>query len=112
MGSIPRASQVETSRRKNWIFIGNDDAGEVNACFASLLASCQVHGIEPWGYLRDLFCLLPSWPARRTLELAPASWRRTVEQPDVQRQLADDIFRRVTLRQPESLAESAIADPR
>jgi hypothetical protein len=23
---------------------------------ASLLASCQLHGIEPWGYLRDVFC--------------------------------------------------------
>jgi hypothetical protein len=62
----------EAVGRKNWIFIGNDDAGEVNACFASLLASCQLHGIEPWGYLRDLFCVLPSWPARRVLQLAPA----------------------------------------
>jgi hypothetical protein len=26
----------EAVGRKNWIFIGNDDAGEVNACFASL----------------------------------------------------------------------------
>jgi hypothetical protein len=22
----------------------------------------ELHGIEPGGYLRDLFCLLPSWP--------------------------------------------------
>ena len=39
--------------------MGNDDAGEVNAAFVSLLASCQLHGIEPWSYLRDLFCLMP-----------------------------------------------------
>jgi retron-type reverse transcriptase len=79
-GVAPRGRRTE-----NWIFIGNDDAGEVNALFASLLASCQLHGIEPWAYLRDLFCILPSWPARRVIELAPASWRRTAEQPDVQR---------------------------
>ena len=31
----------------------------VNAAFTSLLASCALHEIEPWSYLRDLFCLLP-----------------------------------------------------
>jgi transposase len=91
------ALRREAVGRKNWIFVGNDDAGEVNAAFASLLASCQLHGIEPWAYLRDLFCLLPSWPARRVLELAPAAWQRTAEQPDVQRRLDRDIFRRATL---------------
>ena len=54
--------------RKNWLFVGSDEAAEVNAAFVSLLASCQLHGIEPWAYLRDLFCLLPSWPVRRVLE--------------------------------------------
>ncbi|MEO8213648.1 MAG: transposase [Myxococcales bacterium] len=28
--------------------VGNDDAGEVNAAFVSLLASCKLHDIEPW----------------------------------------------------------------
>ena len=65
--------------RKNWLFVGNDDAAEVNATFVSLLASCQLHDIEPWAYLRDLFCLLPSWPARRVLELAPVNWKQTLE---------------------------------
>jgi hypothetical protein len=26
---------------------------------------------EPWSYLRDMLCLIPSWPAHRLLELAP-----------------------------------------
>ena len=98
-----QALRREAVGRKNWIFIGNDDAGEINASFATLLASCQLHGIEPWAYLRDLFCLLPSWPARRVLELAPAAWRRTAEQSEVQRRLDRDIFRRATLS-PASVA--------
>jgi len=53
--------------------------------------------VEPWAYLRDLFCLLPNWPARRVFELAPASWRQTVERQGVERKLADDVFRRATL---------------
>ena len=86
--------------RRNWLFLGNDDAGDVNATFVSLLASCRLHEIEPWAYLRDLFCLLPSWSARRVLDLAPVNWRQTLEQEDAQQRLAANIFRRVTLDRP------------
>ena len=83
--------------RRNWLFVGNDEAAEVNAAFVSLLASCRLHGIEPWAYLRDLFCILPSWPASRVLELAPVHWRQTREQPEAQQRLADNVFRRAVL---------------
>jgi hypothetical protein len=46
-----QALRREAVGRENWLFIGNDDAGDVNASFASLLASCQLHRIEPWAYL-------------------------------------------------------------
>lgn len=82
---------------KNWLFVGSDDAAEVNAVFTSLLASCQLHGIEPYGYLRDIFCLLPSWPNPRVLELAPAYWKKTFEQDETQRKLDANIYRRVSL---------------
>jgi transposase len=62
----------------------------------TLLASCQMHDIEPWSCLRDLLCLLPSWP-RRVLDLAAAHWNKTTEQQDAQPQLAANIFRPVTL---------------
>ena len=83
--------------RRNWLFVGNDDAAEVNTTFVTLLASCQLHGIEPWAYLRDLFCLLPSWPAKRVLELAPAYWKQTCQKDDAQQRLAANFFRRATL---------------
>lgn len=56
-----------------------------------------MHSIEPWTYLRDLFCLVPSWPRRRVLELAPVSWRQTMARPDVQQRLDANIFRRASL---------------
>lgn len=83
--------------RKNWLFLGNDAGGETNATFVSLLASCQIHDIEPHGYLRDVFCLLPSWPAKRVLELAPAFWKQTLEQEDTKRELDANIYRQVSL---------------
>jgi hypothetical protein len=83
--------------RKNWLFVGTDDGGDINAVFVSLLASCQLHGIEPWGYLRDLLCLLPSWPCNRVLELAPAYWEKTLQQQDAQQRLAANVYRQVTM---------------
>jgi len=92
-----RALRREVVGRKNWLFLGSDEAGNVNASFVSLLASCQLHGIEPWAYLRDLLCLLPRWPQHRVLELAPAQWNKTLQQQDTQQRLAANVFRRVTL---------------
>jgi transposase len=91
------ALRREAIGRKNWLFLGNDDGGEVNATFVSLLASCQLHEIEPCAYLRDLLCLLPSWPVKRVLELAPVNWQKTLEQEDAQKRLAANVFRQVAL---------------
>ena len=91
------ALRREAVGRKNWLFVGSDEGGEVNATLVTLLASCAMHGIEPLGYLRDLFCLLPSWPARRVLDLSPAYWNKTIGAEDVRRKLDADVYRQVAL---------------
>jgi len=65
----------------------------VNTTFVSLLASCALHRLEPWAYLRDLFCLVPGWPPRRVLDLAPAHWAQPCEPQDTQERLAANPFR-------------------
>jgi hypothetical protein len=94
-------SELELRRqavgRKNWLFIGHDDAGTVNATFTSLLASCRLCKVEPWSYLRDVLCLLPAWPEHRLLELAPVSWTTTRDRDDVRRRLEENPLRRLTL---------------
>jgi transposase len=92
-----RELRREAIGRKNWLFVGSDDSAEVNATFVSLLASCQLHDLEPWSYLRDLFCLLPSWPHRRVLELAPANWKQTLQNQETQQRLDANVFRRASL---------------
>lgn len=83
--------------RKNWLFLGTDEGGEVNANLVTLLASCQMHGLEPVGYLRDLLCLLPSWPVQQVLDLAPAYWSKTIERADVQQQLGSNVLRQASI---------------
>jgi hypothetical protein len=63
-------------RAPKLLFVGSDDGGITNARFVSLLASARLQSIEPLSYMRDLLCLLPSWPKSRVLELAPAYWKR------------------------------------
>ena len=68
-------------------------------CEALLLASCRHHDIEPVAYLRDLFCLLPSWNQQRVLELSPLHWKTTVVRDDVRALLEANVHRRVALGQ-------------
>lgn len=92
--------------RKNWLFVGSDDGAKWNATFVSLNASCQQQKLEPWAYLRDLFCLVPDWPTTRLLELAPKHWHKTNEQPEVQRRLAANKLRAISstpAHQPQAM---------
>ena len=74
----------EVVGRKNWLLVVSDDRGEVNATVVSLPAGCSLHKIEPFAYVRDLFCVLPRWPSHRVLELAPTYWRQTLEKRETQ----------------------------
>lgn len=71
----------------NWIFCATDGGAEWNATVVSLIASCRMHDVEPYAYLRDVLTLLPAWPQTRALELAPANWKQTVQRPEIQEQL-------------------------
>jgi transposase len=84
-------SELELRRqvvgRANWTFCGSDDGAQWNAIATSLIASCKLHDIEPWSYLRDVLTL-PSWPKHTVLELAPKFWQQTREQPQTQQRLS------------------------
>jgi hypothetical protein len=107
-GRLPLSNNVselnlrrEVLGRRNWLFVlGSADGARVNTIFVTLLASARLHEIEPLAYIRDLFCLLPSWPHNRVLELAPAYWKQTLEKPETQEKLAANVFRRVLLDSP------------
>jgi len=78
--------------RRNWIFLGSEDGGEWNCVFTSLIASCSLHGIEPWAYIRDILVLLPDWPRDRMLELSPKFWNQTLQNTDAKQRLAKNPF--------------------
>lgn len=44
--------------RKNWMFLGNDAAGQRAAVLCTIIAGAKRHRLEPWAYLRDVILQL------------------------------------------------------
>jgi hypothetical protein len=63
--------------RKAWLFFGSDDHATAAANLFSLVASCQLHGLDPELYLTEIIRVVPLWPRARYLELAPKYWAAT-----------------------------------
>ena len=60
--------------RKNWLFIGSQQAGERAATLKSLIESAKLNGHDAWAYLKDVLTKLPTWPNSRLAELLPHRW--------------------------------------
>jgi hypothetical protein len=48
--------------RKNWLFAGNDQAGQTAATLYSLIASAERHGLDPQQYLTGVLANIASMP--------------------------------------------------
>ena len=66
--------------RKNYLFVGSHAAAQRIAVFYSLLGSCKLHNIEPYGYLKDTLERLPDHPIKQIDELLPHRWKPRQEE--------------------------------
>jgi transposase len=60
--------------RKNFLFVGNDGAGENLAALYSLIATCEANGVNPVQYLANVLIRVQTHPASRLDELLPHRW--------------------------------------
>ena len=60
--------------RKNWLFVGSQQAGERAAVLMSLIESAKLNGHDAWAYMKDILTKLPTWPNSRLEELLPHRW--------------------------------------
>jgi transposase len=44
-----------------------------------MISACDLHGIEPWAYVRDVLTLVPGWPNRDVLQPMATQAGRHVE---------------------------------
>jgi transposase len=69
-----RMLRIVAIGRKNFLFVGNDVAGDHLAVLQSLIATCDLHDVNPTEYLTDVLMRIQSHPANRIGELLPHRW--------------------------------------
>ena len=62
--------------RKNWMFFGSREAGQKSAVLFTIVENCRREGIDPLGYLRDVFENVGNVTTLNLEEWTPAGWAR------------------------------------
>jgi len=83
-GEIPmhnNVSERELRRavkgRINWLFHGSEQHAESAAAIMSLVASAELHSLDPELYLQELLTVIGEYPKKRVMDLAPENWGKT-----------------------------------
>jgi transposase len=61
--------------RKNFLFVGDVEAGDHLATLYSLVSTCEARDIDPVEYLKDVLLRVDTHPASRIDELLPQNWK-------------------------------------
>jgi hypothetical protein len=69
-----RAIRPTAVGKKNWLFIGEANAGHRSAVIYTLIESCRRRGLDPFAYLKDVLTRLPKATNWNIGELTPAAW--------------------------------------
>jgi transposase len=69
------ALRIVALGRKNFLFVGHEEAGANIAGLYSLTATCEANGIEPIAYLTDVLGRVGSHPAAALDDLLPHKWQ-------------------------------------
>lgn len=70
-----RALRIIALGRKNYLFAGNDASAENLAGLYSLVATCELHKINPEHYLADVLIRVQTHPQGKIDELLPHRWK-------------------------------------
>lgn len=62
--------------RKNYLFAGSHQAAKRSGMLYSLLGTCKMHGIEPYGWLKNVLQTIADHPVNKVQELLPHRWNK------------------------------------
>jgi transposase len=62
--------------KKNWLFIGEAEAGERSAILYTIVECCRRRDLDPYAYLRDILTRLPNSTNWQIADLTPEAWAR------------------------------------
>jgi transposase len=62
--------------KKNWLFVGEADAGQRSAIIYTLIESGRRRDLDPYAYLKDVLTRLPHMTNHQITEVLPAAWNK------------------------------------
>jgi transposase len=62
--------------KKNWLFIGDADAGQRSAIIYTVIENCRRRELDPYAYLRDVLTRLPNMTNWQIPEVTPQAWAK------------------------------------
>lgn len=73
---LERALRPIPMGKKNWLFCWTEVGAQHAGIVQSLIATCRLHGIDPYTYFVDVLQRVGEHPAERVAELTPRQWKR------------------------------------
>jgi len=73
---LERALRAIPMGRRNWNFCWTELGAKHVGIVQSLIATCRLHGIDPYTYLVDVLQRVAIHPASRVAELTPRLWKQ------------------------------------
>ena len=67
--------------KKNWLFIGEANAGQRGAILYTIIEYCRRSGIDPYSYLRDVLTRLPNMTNWQIKDVTPEAWAKSKQLP-------------------------------
>jgi transposase len=61
--------------RNNYMFAGSHDAAQNAAIIYSLFATCKLHEVSAYDWLKHIITVMPTHPSSRINELLPQNWK-------------------------------------
>jgi transposase len=72
---LERALRVIPMGRKSWLFCWTELGAKQVGIVQSLVATCRLHGVDPYDYLVDVLQRVASHPATDVAQLTPRLWK-------------------------------------
>lgn len=73
---IERAIRPIAMGRRNWLFCWTELGAKQVGIVQSLIATCRLHGVDPYTYFVDVLQRVAQHPASRVAELTPRLWKQ------------------------------------
>lgn len=72
--TVEKEIRPTAAGKKNWLFVGDGEAGDCGAILYTEVESCRRRRIDPYAYLRDVLERIPATPDGELYSLTPAGW--------------------------------------